>query len=181
MSIAASSVTLFSTICFCLLSYAEQDRAVRPSSLLNILLLATLLFDIACARTLWLRSVDGLSYAIACVSTAAVGLKSFILVLEAVEKTHLLLPKYLAYPPEAVVGIYNRSFFWWLNSLFRRGFGRVLGVEDLFPLDKHLEASYLHNRFQTAWASGMIPLSDFFFKVLFLSMSQKSSSALPSA
>lgn len=80
--------------------------------------------------------------------------KAVILVLEATEKRRLLRPQYRAYPPEATSSVFNRSFFWWLNPLFRLGFGRVLDVDDLFSLDKHLQASYCHKRFREVWTSG---------------------------
>ncbi len=158
-------MTLVSTVFFCFLSYVEHDRAVRPSSILNTYLFITLLFDVTFTRTLWLRAADDFNYVIAYVSTAAVAVKAIILVLEALEKRRLLRPEYKAYSPEATSSIYNRSFFWWLNCLFRLGFGRVLDVDHLFPLDKHLEAPYLHKLFQSAWASSKSPS---FFPSLFL-------------
>jgi hypothetical protein len=121
---------------------------------LSTFLFTTLLFDIARSRTLWLRAADDLNPAIAYVSTAAVVVKAFVLVLEALGKQRLLRPEYQDYPPEATSGIYNRSFFWWLNPLFRLGFRRVLDINDLFTLDKHLQASYCFKRFRVAWASG---------------------------
>lgn len=121
---------------------------------MSTFLLATLLFDVARARTLWLRAETRLNYAIAQVFAATVVVKAFILVLEGLRKRRLLRPEYQSYPPEATSGIYSRSFFWWLNSLIRLGFSRVLGIDDLFVLDKHLEASYLQERFRLAWGSG---------------------------
>jgi hypothetical protein len=80
--------------------------------------------------------------------------KAILLVLEALRKRRLLRPKFQTSPPEATSGIYERSFFCWLNSLIRLGFGRVLDIEDLFTLDKHLFAAYLQARFRPAWDSG---------------------------
>ncbi|KAK3322938.1 P-loop containing nucleoside triphosphate hydrolase protein [Apodospora peruviana] len=155
ISLAAAALTPLCTLGLCVLSYAEHWRSVRPSTLLCVFLFATLLFDITRTRSLWLRSLDplGLNDDIAYVSVASVIVKAAVLVLEALNKTRLLHQKYRAYPPEATSGIFNRSFFWWLNPLFRSGFGRVLGVDDLFTLDKHLQASYLHTRFRAAWSS----------------------------
>lgn len=153
-TLAAAALTLVSTIGFCLLSYAEHTRAVRPSSILNSYLLVTLLFDIAHARTLWLRAADHLNQVIAYLATTAVVVKSIILVLEALDKRRVLRPDYRSYPPEATSNIYSRYLFWWLNPLFRQGFGHELEVDDLFVLDKHLQASYCYNQFQSAWSSG---------------------------
>ncbi|OCL14026.1 putative multidrug resistance protein MDR [Glonium stellatum] len=153
-TVPTTVVTTVGSLVFSLLSYAEHVRSVQPSFLINIYLFVSLLFDIARTRTLWLRHYSGTNQAIAIVFTATVGVKVAILLLEAVEKRWILRPKYKAYPPEATSGIYNRSFFWWLNSLFRSGFSKLLFVEDLFILDKHLTSEYLQERFHLAWGRG---------------------------
>lgn len=114
---------------------------------------ATLICDVARVRTLWLRSEDQLNQLIAILSTAAVGVKALGLVLETLNKRQSLRPEYQDYPPEATSGIFNRSFFWWLNPLFKQGYRHDLEVEDLFVIDKHLKASYEHTRFQKTWNS----------------------------
>lgn len=157
-TLAAAALSLVSTLGFCLLSYAEHTRAVRPASLLNAYLLVTVLFDIAHTRTLWLRAVDHLNHAIAYIATTAVVVKSVILVLEALDKRRLLRPEYRAYPPEATSSLYSRSFFWWLNPLFRQGYGHELVVDDLFVLDKHIRASYCYKQFRAAWSLGQCHL-----------------------
>lgn len=129
-------------------------KSVKPSLLLNAYLFVTLLFDIARTRTLWLRHYNHYNEVIAIVFTAAVAVKFVILLLEAVEKRWILKPRYNAYPPEALSGIFNKSFFLWLNPLFRRGFSHLLYIEDLFTLDKHLAAEYLHERLQRTWDKG---------------------------
>jgi ATP-binding cassette subfamily C (CFTR/MRP) protein 1 len=145
-------VSLVSTLGIGVFSYIEHRHTVRPSTLLSLFLFCTLLFDIAHTRTLWLRVGDWSSRVIAAVSTAAVAVKAGTLGLEAVEKRRLLRPEYRGCPPEATSGIYSRSFFLWLNPLFRSGFSRVLDIDDLFVLDKHLEASYCHRLFLAAKA-----------------------------
>ena len=162
VTLVAVALTLVSTLGLCLLSYAEHTRAVKPSSLINTYLLATLLFDITHARTLWLRAADHVNHNIAYISTAAVVIKSVVLILEALDKRRSLRPEYQAYPPEATSSIYNRSFFWWLNPLFWQGFSRDLVVDDLFVLDKHLQASYCYARFQAAWKSREYLVLSFF-------------------
>ena len=160
-SLAAAALALLSTVSLCALSYAEHARAVRPSSLLSAFLVATLLFDIARTRTLWLRAAADhtTGRTIAYVSVAAVVVKAVVLVLEAVAKRRLLRPEYRACPPEATSGIINRSFFWWLNPLFRQGYRRVLDLDDLFVIDKHLASTYWYPRFRNAWASGLSSVS----------------------
>ncbi|AEO64844.1 uncharacterized protein THITE_35966 [Thermothielavioides terrestris NRRL 8126] len=152
-TLAAAAVTVVSTLGLCLLSWVEHSRAVRPSTLINAFLFATLLFDIAQARTLCLRAEGNADHAIAYVCVAAVAAKACVLVLEGLEKRRLLRAEYRAYPPEATASIYNRSFFWWLNALFRKGFNHELDVDHLFALDKQLQASYCYKRLHAAWAS----------------------------
>lgn len=143
-SVAANAVLTVGILLLCLFSYAEHNLSVRPSFLLNVYLGATLLFDIAKTRTLWLRHPEGINQVIAIITSVGAGLKVLLLILEATEKRYILRHPYQNYPSEALAGIYNRSFFWWLNSLFRRGFSKVLGVDDLFALDKQLESKRLH-------------------------------------
>lgn len=150
-TLAATVLALVSTLGLCLLSHVEHGRSVRPSSILNVYLFASLLFDIAHARTLWLRATDHLNHAIAYVSTATVAAKAVVLVVEALEKRRLLRPKCRQFPPETTGSIFSRFFFWWLNPLFRLGYGQELDVDDLFVLDKQLQVSYSYPKFQHAW------------------------------
>ncbi|KAK5651320.1 hypothetical protein OQA88_12616 [Cercophora sp. LCS_1] len=151
-SVAASAVSLVSSLGIGVFSYIEHRHTVRPSTLLSLFLFCTLLFDIAHTRTLWLRAGDWSSRVIAAVSTAAVAVKTATLGLEAVDKRRLLRPEYRDYPLEATSGIYSRSFFLWLNPLFRSGFSRVLDIDDLFALDKQLEPSHCLRLFLAAKA-----------------------------
>jgi hypothetical protein len=84
--------------------------------------------------------------------TATVAVKFLVLALEAIEKRNILDPKFQDAPPEAIAGIYNRSVFWWLNTLFGRGFRKILTLDDLYTLDKHLRSTYLQSLLGSAWA-----------------------------
>ncbi|PYI12596.1 hypothetical protein BO78DRAFT_392440 [Aspergillus sclerotiicarbonarius CBS 121057] len=150
-SVAVSAVMTVGVLLLCLFSYAEHNLSVRPSFLLNVYLGTTLLFDIAKTRTLWLRHPEEYNEAIAIITSVNVGIKLLLLLLEATEKRRILRPEYKNYPPEALAGIYNKSFFGWLNSLFYRGFSNVLRVDDLFVLDKQLESRRLHGVLQSFW------------------------------
>lgn len=147
-------VSLVGSLVFCLLSYAEHVYSVEPSLLLSGYLFFSILFDSARLRTLWLRHVDDYNQNIAVVFTASLSLKVFILVLEAFEKRSILRPAYKNEPPEAIGGIFNRGFFWWLNSLFNRGFSKLLVLDDLFTLDRKLATTALQERFGNAWTKG---------------------------
>lgn len=81
-------------------------------------------------------------------------MKALILLVEAIEKQFILRLAYKAYPPEATSGVYSRSFFWWLNPLFAKGFTGLIQMEDLFTLDKHLFSERVHERMEAAWNRG---------------------------
>lgn len=118
-------------------------------------LLFTTIFDVSRTRTLWLR---GHSATLTKVFTVATVCKFAILLLETVEKRRILRPGYSDYPPEATSGTISRSFFWWLNPLFRSGFSKTLAVNDLFTLDNELRSETLHESMQTAWDEGSLSL-----------------------
>ncbi|KAL1975277.1 hypothetical protein VTN31DRAFT_3669 [Thermomyces dupontii] len=155
-SIALHALSFISTSVFCLLSYYEHSRTIHPSFLLNVYLFFSLLFDIARARTLWLRETGTVGRYIAVIFTVSVAIKAILVILEAIEKRRILRPQYKPCPPEATGNIYNRGFFWWLNSLFRRGFSNLLRVDDLFTLDKKLLSDHVHERMEAAWSKGRI-------------------------
>lgn len=156
-SIAASAVTAVGTWLLCLLSYAEHTRSIRPSSLLNIYLFPSFLFDIARIRTLWLRQYDREGRTIAIISSVAVGIKLLLLCLESTEKRSILRHEYKSCPAEATAGIFNRWFFVWLNPLFKKGYSNLMAVEELFALDKQLYSERLQENLESKWNSGNLP------------------------
>lgn len=78
----------------------------------------------------------------------------FLLILEALEKRRILRAEYKASPPEATASIFNRSFFWWLNPLFMRGFTSLLRLDDLFEVDKQMRSEYVHEQMEQAYNKG---------------------------
>jgi hypothetical protein len=110
--------------------------------------LFTTLFDIERLRSYALHPDLDL---VATVFASRLGVKVFVTVFEAKGKRKLLLPAFADCPPEVTSGIYKRATFWWLNELFKKGFSNSLAVEDLFQLDRHLQADYLHHMLGSAW------------------------------
>lgn len=141
-------MTLVGALGFCVLSHLEHTRAIRPSWILNVYFFFTLIFDSARARTLWAIPDNRVP---AIVFTTTVALKSLILLLEATEKRRLLRPTYTRYPPEATSSVFNQSFFWWLNPLLINGFGKVLSVEKLFPIDDALAVDATEEKLNSRW------------------------------
>ncbi|CRG90845.1 Multidrug resistance-associated protein 1 [Talaromyces islandicus] len=132
-----------------ILSWAEDERSVRPSSLLTIYLLFTLLFDIVQTRTLWLSHRYSL---IPSLFTASAAVKTAMVLFESLGKQKHLIGSYQDLPPESTSGIVNRSFMWWLNRLLLTGFRSLLTAEDLDRLDKPLESAGTAQKALRAWA-----------------------------
>ncbi|KAL6705718.1 hypothetical protein ACN47E_006507 [Coniothyrium glycines] len=132
-----------------LLSCIEHLRSIRPSSLLNIYLFVTVIFDIERSRSYALTADLDL---VASIFSTRVAVKVFLAIVEARGKKKILLEEFAESPPEATSGIYNRASFWWLNELFKQGYSKTLAVDDLFNLDKYLCAEVLHHKLGSAWA-----------------------------
>ncbi|KAL2067058.1 hypothetical protein VTL71DRAFT_1482 [Oculimacula yallundae] len=147
-AIAASALTLIDAVGLCLLSHMEHMHSIRPSAIINVYLLITLPFDIARARTLLLHSNTQIFGA---VFTSALAIKVLILISEAVEKRNILLDQYRHTSPEVTSGIYNRSFFFWLNHLMRTGFKKILVNDDLYPIDNEMSSRVLLDRAERSW------------------------------
>lgn len=129
------------------LSYAEDKRSTRPSTLLNVYLLFSVLFDVTQDRTLWLTGRTD----IAAVMSASIGIRIVMLCLEARSKSSYLKSPYKDLPPEATSGILNLSFVWWLNGLFATGFQKLLTMDDLSELDPALSSEALGKKMQAIW------------------------------
>ncbi|KAK6217677.1 RAS2 protein [Pestalotiopsis sp. IQ-011] len=148
--IAAAVLVFVNGLLLLLVSHAEHTRSVSPSTLINVYLVFTLLFDCVIVRTLWLlRDVD----VVAKLFTSAAVTKLLVLAVEAWEKRSILLAQYRELSPEATSGILNRTVFWWLNPLMKAGFGRLLTDQDLFPIHDSLDATKLLDNAQRAWSS----------------------------
>jgi ATP-binding cassette subfamily C (CFTR/MRP) protein 1 len=100
------------------LSKSEHVRSIRPSSLLNLYLLFSLGLDFIRMRTLVKMQFDTL---IASLSAANMAIKASLLFLEAQNKRAYFCAGDLDRPPQEISGIFSRSVFWWLNSLFLQG------------------------------------------------------------
>ncbi|KAJ6102982.1 hypothetical protein N7486_005409 [Penicillium sp. IBT 16267x] len=151
-SLPTNAILTVGVLALMALSYAEHTRSVRPSFILNAYLFCGLLFDIARARTLWLRSADSFNDIIATVTSIAVGAKLLVVIMEAVEKRSILKSEFQGYPPEATAGFYSQAVFYWLNPLFKVGFSNNISVEDLFVLDKELSSERLLAIFEEQWS-----------------------------
>jgi ATP-binding cassette subfamily C (CFTR/MRP) protein 1 len=74
-----------------------------------------------------------------------------LLLLEACHKRIFLIEKYQNLAAETTSGIISRSLFLWMNSLFKRGYNKVISFEDLDRIDSSLKSSKLHQKLQDVW------------------------------
>jgi hypothetical protein len=150
VTIAANTLGILDAIALCALSFVEHRQSVRPSSLITLYLLFSVAFDAVQCRTLWLLPREQKLRTIASVLSVAIGFKLVLLFLEIAEKRSSLVHPWNRSPPESLSGAINRSFFWWLNALFRRGYKGVLSLELLWPADQ-MDPERLLERLKTAW------------------------------
>ncbi|KAF5010391.1 hypothetical protein FDECE_3443 [Fusarium decemcellulare] len=150
VSLPAAVLSLITGLALAALSYVEHTRSIRPSTILNLYLAASVLFDVAQCRTLWLRQDNG---AVAAIFTTGVVSKVAMLGAEMTEKRSILKPPYSSYSPEAISGVLNRSVFWWINALLVRGSSSRLCLKDLFDLDLELITKHIEPKFRRTWAS----------------------------
>ncbi|RSL67954.1 hypothetical protein CEP54_002991 [Fusarium duplospermum] len=139
-SLAAASLAFIAALLLIALSWIEHSRAPRPSTAIAAYLSVTLLFDVARTRTAWLLTLSGVNPSYVSVLTAATVLKAVIIYLESRQKEKWLGWDIKQHSPEETSGIYNLGVFFWLNTLFMKGYRVILTLESLYPLDKALAA-----------------------------------------
>lgn len=148
ISIASAALSLVSGLTLAILSHLEHAKSIRPSFLISIYLVVTVLFDIARVRTQWLIGVGD---AVATTLTASLAIKCILLLLEAAEKRSLLLGLGQHFSLESTSGPFSRGLFWWLNSLLLAGFGKILTLGDLPPISEKLDSGILSEDLRSAW------------------------------
>ena len=144
-SLPAAALSFVSSLALLALSYVEHLYSYRPSSIINVFLLFSSLFDATRTRTLWLQPYNR---SVAITSLLSIVVKLVALALETVEKRHILQPQYQNLTPESTSGILAQWLFSWQLPLFRAGYSSTLGLNDLFDLDKHLKSTFLHSKLQ---------------------------------
>ncbi|KAL9575830.1 hypothetical protein ACKAV7_000072 [Fusarium commune] len=137
-SLAAASLAFIAALLLIPLSWIEHSRAPRPSTAIAAYLSVTLLFDVARTRTAWLLIPSGLNPNYASLLTAATALKAVMVYLESRQKEKWLGWDVKQHSPEETSGIWNLGVFFWLNTLFMKGYRVILTLESLYPLDKAL-------------------------------------------
>lgn len=150
LSIVSSVLGLCAALSLAVLSVVEHRNTARPSFVISIYIILSLLFDIVRTRTTWLLG----GHALAGTSTLALALKVAIIVLETVNKRSILLEAYAKLSSEATSSLPSRGLFLWLGSLLRAGSNKVLTMKDLLPIHEKLDTRTLHIQLEAAWAKG---------------------------
>lgn len=136
----------------CLLSWLEHERTIRPSFIISAYLFFSILLDLALARTLWMGVGR---HAISIIFTTTVALRTAMLLLETIDKRKILLSHYKGCAKEATSSPLSRTIFFWLTSLFFKGYKKILKLEDLDPLNADLKSETLHKALADAWDKGI--------------------------
>ncbi|PTB62314.1 hypothetical protein BBK36DRAFT_1172514 [Trichoderma citrinoviride] len=132
------------------LSIAEHKRSIRPSDLIVLYLLLTVVFDTFALTYPGFSDVrnGGRNHAFL---VAEVASRAAILVLESQEKTSILRSEYSRSSPEETTGLISSMLFGWLIGLLSRGNRSILRGSHLPPLDSELEAEGLRRKILKAW------------------------------
>lgn len=150
-SLAAAILGLLDVLALAALSWLEHSYSPRPSTLINVYLLASLVFDAVQIRTLWLIDETHPASVLPAEFSAALVIKTSILFLEAVEKGKFLPPEWRSRSPEETAGVFSRSLLIWLRGILAKGRRTLLSPTDLDPLREGLGTARLSRSFQAIW------------------------------
>ncbi|KAH7019065.1 P-loop containing nucleoside triphosphate hydrolase protein [Ilyonectria destructans] len=146
LSVAGAALVFAASLSATALSALEHSRARRPSTLLNIYILLTLIFDIVQARTAWLSIASWHQTILARLFTSSIAVKVIVLCLEAIPKTKWIHWNAAEHSPEESSSVFSLGVYYWLNRLFLRGYRDVLNIDDLFPLDEGMSSKRLYDK-----------------------------------
>ncbi|KAK7966405.1 P-loop containing nucleoside triphosphate hydrolase protein [Apiospora aurea] len=149
--LASVTVQLGAIILLALLSSWEHSRTVRPSFLIATFLITTCILDAARAHTQYL--IPGGS-PIPVLLIANVVVKLLLLMVEAMDKTSVLLDEHSQLSAEMRSGVLSRALFLWLIPLLWRGFRSVIEPSKLPAIYEGLSSEALTTRVETRWKRG---------------------------
>ncbi|KAK3935755.1 P-loop containing nucleoside triphosphate hydrolase protein [Diplogelasinospora grovesii] len=146
-TLASSILAFVTSLALLVLSDFEHRRSVRPSIVIQLFLVSTILLDLPRVRTQWLLDDNA---TVAAVFTVTFVLQVALLCLESVQKWHKSIsPDQI--PPEMRQGLLGTIFFSWLNPLFMKGYSSDLDMKDLYAIDDNLKGTILYERLLNSW------------------------------
>ncbi|CAG8415715.1 unnamed protein product [Penicillium salamii] len=137
-TLSTEVATIGTSLALLYCSHLEHLRSIRPSTILNVFLFFTLLFDLTRLRTVHFMSSPRSVTTLLAISWM---IKSITLLLEATEKRPLLKKTYENSPIESTSGVISRVTFWWLNHVLWLGSKSQLTVDSLPALDSDISAA----------------------------------------
>ena len=148
LSLASGLLNIIATFAATVLSFAEDQRTVRPSDILVIYFSATCILYIPRLRTLWLiPSITACQslWTVVYVFTVATT------IVESVRKTKLLRQLHQKVTPEQSSGFWSRSLFIWVLPFFHQGYFQRFQLSDIPEVDESLAGYAAEQKLQTAW------------------------------
>lgn len=131
----------------------EDQRSVRPSSLLILYFSASTICRLPQLRSLWLiPSVDVCRY----LALASLLFTLAVVTLESVPKARTLHSDYCKCTDEERSAFWDRSFFIWALPFLQTGYRKILEVEDIPEVDTDLQGQCSGDRLQKAWDSASL-------------------------
>lgn len=149
LSVPESIIGIVDGFTIAAVSISEHYKSSRPSTLLELYLLISIILDVAIVRTLWIR--EGF-LPVAIVTTLILAAKTVLLVFEEWPK-QLLLAEQKEIVPETAAGAINRTLFYWINPLLWKGARSNLVADHMPPIHEKLRSNDLLNKLEIAWAA----------------------------
>ncbi|KAK0618103.1 P-loop containing nucleoside triphosphate hydrolase protein [Bombardia bombarda] len=140
------------------LSQLEHQRSARPSGLIQLYLISSLLCDLIqlTVPTIWLPGNFG-HFSLGLMFAA----KLILLCVESLDKQSVLLDRWRDLPPEERAGILSRAFVYWISPVLARGYKGALANHELPDIDRKLSSKDLRAAILQAWvqrSSSSLPL-----------------------
>jgi ATP-binding cassette subfamily C (CFTR/MRP) protein 1 len=145
-SISAAALEVISVSALIILLCYEHRRSIRPSTIVSLYLLSSLVASAIELRTLLLHHLILLAQLLG----AAVVCKIILLCLESWPRKFPIMSE-AVYSPEELAGVFSRTVFWWVNPLLRLGSRQVLEPADLYPLNHEFHGDVLQPQIQDIW------------------------------
>lgn len=139
VSVPAAALSLAASLLAAVLSNLEHKNTHRPSSLLLAYLFLAMLFAVVRTRTYWISAEPALTglFAADCL------VKLLFFGIEARNKTSFFIEAHGKKSSEEMAGPISKTFYWWLNRLFRAGYSRSFSAADVGSIDSLLYSKRL--------------------------------------
>ncbi|CAG8239001.1 unnamed protein product [Penicillium salamii] len=83
--------------------------------------------------------------------------KALLLILESQSKRHILREEWQNWSLEETESAFSIAFYWWVNSLLRKGRSKLLELDSLSSIPRALSSTTLRERMRTCWESRSKP------------------------